>query len=116
MTEPPNLIVWGLALVLLIPQWVTDPLGSIEGILRQLLSLVFELYGLALFVRILFSWIRVPYSSRIMRFLWSITEPVLAPLRRALPPLGGIDLSPLVAFFLLRLLQQMVFSMLSWVF
>ncbi|MGC9469156.1 MAG: YggT family protein [Anaerolineae bacterium] len=111
-----TLVVWALALVLLMPQWVADPLGNIQGILQHLLGLIFEFYGLALFVRILFSWIRVPYASRIMRFLWNITEPVLAPLRRALPPLGGIDLSPLVAFFLLRLLQQMVFSMLSWIF
>ncbi len=111
-----TLVVWGLQLVILVPAWVARPLSSIGGIVQHVLRLLFDLYGLALFVRVLFSWIRVPYGGRVMRFLWTITEPVLAPIRRALPPLGGIDLSPLIAFFLLRLLQQIVFSMLSWVF
>jgi YggT family protein len=111
-----TLAVWLLQLVVLVPTWVVRPLGSIESMLRYLLRLAFDLYGMALFVRVLFSWIQVPYSSRLTRFLWTITEPLLAPIRRALPPLGFVDLSPLVAFFLLRLLQQVVFTLLSWVF
>ncbi len=111
-----TVLVWALQLVILVPAWAVRPLSSIGGILRHLLGLLFDLYGFALFVRVLFSWIQVPYASRVMRFLWKITEPVLAPIRAVLPPLGGIDLSPLIAWFLLRLLQQVVFAMLSWVF
>ena len=111
-----TLIYWGLRLVLLIPVWAVQPLSSIGDVLRYLLSLAFDLYGLALFVRVLFSWIQVPFASKATRFVWTVTEPVLAPLRRALPGLGGIDFSPVVAFFLLRLLQQVVFSLVSWIF
>ncbi|TFG69040.1 MAG: YggT family protein, partial [Anaerolineales bacterium] len=61
-------------------------------------------------------WLQVPYSSGIMRFLWKITEPVLAPIRQVLPPLMGLDLSPIVAFFLLRLLSGAVLTLIAWVF
>lgn len=111
-----TLIAWVLQLFVLVPGWLVQPLSSIGNILIYTLRLVFDLYGMALFVRVIFSWIRVPYTSRIARFLWSLTEPVLAPIRAMLPPLPGVDLSPLIAFFLLRMLQQIVFSMLSWIF
>lgn len=111
-----TVVIWLLGLVTLVPFWATRPLESVGGMLQYALRLLFDLYRLALFVRILFSWIRVPYGSGIVRFLWSITEPLLAPLRGVLPPLGGIDLSPIIAFFLLGLLERVLFSMLSWVF
>ena len=111
-----SVLMWVLQLILLIPTWLLNPLASVGSILAFVLTLIFELYSLALLVRILFEWIRVPYSSRVMRFLWDITEPVLAPIRRVLPPFAGLDFSPLVAFFLLRLLEQVVLSMVSWIF
>lgn len=111
-----TILVWGLQFARSLPFWIASPLSSIGSILQFLLALVFDLYGLALFVRILFGWLRVPYTSPVMRFLWSITEPILAPIRQVLPPFYGIDFSPIVAYLLLRLLRQIVFSMLSWIF
>ncbi len=111
-----TVIVAVLQFILYIPGWVRNPLGNIYSILNFILPLIFELYSMALFVRILFEWLRIPYSSRVMRFLWDITEPVLAPIRRALPSFGGLDFSPLIAFFLLNLLERLVFMMLGWIF
>ena len=111
-----TLIVWVLQLVLYVPTWFHNPLGNIGTMLIFVLRLVFELYSMALLVRILFEWIRVPYSSRVMRFLWDITEPLLAPIRRVLPTFGGLDFSPLIAFFLLNFVQRLVFMMLGWIF
>jgi YggT family protein len=111
-----TVLIWLLGLFILVPLWAARPLQSVGGILQYVLRLLFDLFRLALLVRVLFSWIRVPYGSRIVQFLWAVTEPVLAPLRSVLPSLGGIDLSPIIAFFLLGLLEQVVFSMLSWVF
>jgi len=111
-----TVIVAVLQFILYIPGWVRNPVGSIYTILDFILRLAFELYGMALLVRILFEWLRIPYSSRVMRFLWDITEPVLAPIRRALPSFGGLDFSPLIAFFLLNLLERLVFMMLGWIF
>jgi len=109
-----TLVMWLLQLGMLVPIWIAAPLRSIRGILIQLLNLLFELYGLALFVRILFEWVHVPYHSRVMRWLWKLTEPVLAPIRRILPPFAGLDFSPLVAFLLLRVLQRVLLTLISW--
>jgi YggT family protein len=123
-----SLISWLQRLALLLPVWVARPLDSVGVMAQFALGVLFDLYGIALFVRVLFSWVRgvgtpsVPTSSKVTRFLWAITEPVLAPIRRALSALGpslfglGLDLSPLVAFPLLRLVQQIVLSLLSWLF
>jgi YggT family protein len=43
-----------------------------------------------------------------MRFLIDVTEPLLGPLRRIIPPLGWIDISPIVAFVILFLFQQAI--------
>lgn len=111
-----TVIVWVLGLVGYIPLWFARPLDHIGEMLIYVLSFVFDLYGLALLIRILFSWIRVPYGTRVMRFLHTITEPVLGPIRSAFPPLGGFDLSPVVAYMLLWLLRQVVLTMVLWVF
>jgi YggT family protein len=66
------------------------------------------LYTLLIFIRIIFSWGMLGHSSRIMRFLVNATEPMLAPLRRMVPPVGTFDISPIVAFIILWLLQAAV--------
>jgi len=111
-----TVVFWVLRFVLQVPGWIGQPWAAVGGVLGNVLHLLFELYGVALFVGVLFSWIHVPYSSRVVRFLWTITEPILGPIRRVLPTFGGLDFSPVVAFFLLRLLQQVVFTLLAWIF
>ena len=111
-----TLVIWVLQFVLYVPVWAMNPLTGIGNFLIFALRLVFDLYSMALFVRILFEWVRIPYSSKVMRFLWDITEPLLAPIRRAIPAFGGLDFSPVIAFFLLNLLESGVFMMLGWVF
>lgn len=74
--------------------------------LLGIVCLILQLYVVALFVRIVLSWF--PGSGdgalgAVNSFLWSITEPVLAPLRSILPPVqlgaGALDLSPMVLTF-----------------
>jgi YggT family protein len=63
-------------------------------------------YILLIFATILLSWIRLPYSlttERIQRFLHETCDPYLRLFRRFVPPLGGLDLSPIVAVFALVL-------------
>jgi YggT family protein len=72
---------------------------------------VIQLYSFLLLGRIVLSWIpSIDRSTAIVRFLYQITEPVLEPVRRILPPLGMIDLSPLVVFLGLQLLQSVLLS------
>jgi YggT family protein len=65
-------------------------------------------YSLLIFIRIVFSWVMVSYSNRVMRFLLNATEPMLAPLRRIVPLVGTFDISPIVAFIILWLFQNAI--------
>jgi uncharacterized protein YggT (Ycf19 family) len=78
---------------------------TISGIQRFIQVFVL-VYGLIIFVYILTSWVRLPYSlwaSRIQGFLRDVCEPYLRLFRRVLPPLGPLDLSPIVAIIVLYL-------------
>ncbi len=73
-------------------------------------------YLLLLFAYILTSWIRLPYRpwlNRVQRFLYDVCDPYLRIFRRFLPPLGPLDLSPMVAIFVLLILQNVLVSLLQ---
>ncbi len=73
-------------------------------------------YFLLLFAYILTSWVRLPYSvwmNRIQRFLYDVCEPYLRIFRRFIPPLGPLDISPIVAIFTLWIASSLVISLLD---
>ncbi len=85
-------------------------------ILRIVIDLV-QLYILILFVRIIASWFPInPFSrvARALRVVAAITDPILVPVRRLLPPLrigaGALDLSPLIVFVALEILLSVLRS------
>jgi YggT family protein len=98
--------------------WAVFPvtLGGIVLSLQRgaIIALVgFALYGLLavfsllIFMRIVFSW-GVSSVNRVQRFLIRVTEPVLGPFRRLIPPLGMFDISPIVVLLLIHLFQQAI--------
>ncbi|MBL7066085.1 MAG: YggT family protein [Anaerolineae bacterium] len=78
------------------------------NILLRLVDLVFTLYSFAFIARALLSWFRISYYHPVARFLVQITEPVLVPLRRFVPPVGGLDFTPMVALFILWFVEQLL--------
>ena len=73
-------------------------------------------YVLLIFAYILTSWIRLPYSpwlNRVQRFLYDVCDPYLRLFRRVLPPLGPLDLSPIVAVFALVIAGRIVVALLE---
>lgn len=69
-----------------------------------------QVYQMILLARVLMSWIpNLDINNPIVRFLYRVTEPVLAPIRNALPQMGGIDLSPLVVFLGISVLMQLIY-------
>lgn len=75
-----------------------------------------RVFSLAILVRVLLSWIPMDPSNPIIRFIYDITEPVLAPLRRVIPPVGGMDLSPIVAMFVIEIVQRALLTLIASAF
>ena len=82
--------------------------GAVFRVIGFILNGLISIYTLFIVIRIIFSWGMLSYTNRIMRFLVDVTEPLLGPLRRRIPPLGWLDISPLVAILILWLFQQAV--------
>jgi YggT family protein len=82
--------------------------------ITALVSLVFRVYSILILIRVLLSWVTVnPYHPAI-RMLHQVTDPVIAPLRRLIPPIGGtVDVSPIAALILLEILHRIVVSLLG---
>ena len=77
--------------------------------LLQVLSSTLQIYSLVLIVRVLLSWFpNLDWSNPVLSGVSAITDPYLNAFRGLIPPLGGIDLSALLAFLALNLLQSLV--------
>lgn len=78
---------------------------------KTFIAVFIYVYVILILAYIITSWIRLPYSpwlNRIQRFLYDVCEPYLRLFRRVLPPLGPLDLSPMIAVLVLVLLQRIV--------
>jgi len=82
-------------------------------LLIQIINTTFRLYSYLILARIFLSWIPVDHYNPVVQFIYKITEPILVPFRIILP-LGsmGFDLSPIIVFFLLNLLQRSIINIL----
>ncbi len=88
------------------------------SIIVTIISLGFQLYEFLILIRVLLTWINTdPYNPVIrhpvVQILHRVTEPVLQPLRRVIPPIGGtVDISPVIALILLEILRRVLVSFL----
>lgn len=76
--------------------------------LAQILNIGLEIYFWILIVRALISWVNPDPYNPIVRFLYQATEPVLGRIRRVLPMMGGLDLSPLIAILAIMFIRRFV--------
>lgn len=82
----------------------------------QLIDTIFNLIYLLILLRILLSWlpalgVRLDPYNPIVRLIYQLTDPILEPFRRIIPPLGMIDISPIVAILVLQLVQNLLISL-----
>ncbi len=73
---------------------------------------IFVVVYFALIIRIVISWVGADPYNQIVQVIYSVTEPILAPFRRLPLQLGAIDFSPIVAFFVLNLVSQIIVGLL----
>jgi len=81
------------------------------GIFRLLVSWTFTILKTALIVRVISSWLPIsPYSAWV-HWSYRLSEPILSPLRRIVPVLGGLDITPIVAYILLYFIEQLLLGL-----
>jgi YggT family protein len=78
--------------------------------LAQFVQVLFQVLIFAILIRALMSWFPVAQGSAFMRILDDVTEPILSPLRKVVPRLGMMDITPIVAMIGLQILQQILVS------
>ncbi|MEW6193012.1 MAG: YggT family protein [Bacillota bacterium] len=77
-------------------------------LLIRAVDIAFQVYSWLIIVRVVLSWVRHNPYHPLIRFIYDVTEPYLRIFRRFIPPVGMIDLSPIVAFLVLEVFQVLV--------
>ena len=111
-------VVGGILLLTLLDVVRMEVISSIvatqegaAGIFHLLVSWTFTILRFALIVRVISSWLPMsPYSPWI-RWSYALSEPILAPLRRVVPNFGGLDITPILAYFLLSIVESVLFRL-----
>ena len=75
-------------------------------------AMLLQIMQIAILIRVVYSWIDPsPYpTNAFKRLLWAVTDPVLIPLRKVIPPLGMMDITPIVAIVLIGVVQRGLFA------
>ncbi len=76
--------------------------------LLNFISLLFDVLTMAVFLRAILSWIAPGQTNMLTNIVYQVTEPLLAPLRRIVPKVGMLDLTPMVAIVLLQLIGYLL--------
>ncbi|OGN77499.1 MAG: hypothetical protein A3H36_03045 [Chloroflexi bacterium RIFCSPLOWO2_02_FULL_71_16] len=88
-----------------------DPVAFLRLFAEAFIDVLGSVLTIAIFVRVLLSWVQVRLPLGLADFLFSVTEPVLGPIRRALPAMGGIDFSPFIAVIAIQIVQGLLLSL-----
>ena len=89
---------------------------NIASTLAYVVDMAFEVYIFILFARVICSWIRVNPYGKVFQFIFSLTEPLLAPIRRLMPKTMMLDFSPMILMFVLILLQRLLLTLIYMIF
>ena len=76
--------------------------------LADLIRAIGTLLYLAIFARVILSWFPMQSNNPLVQLVWTITEPILAPIRRFVPRVGMLDLTPMVALILIAIIQAVL--------
>jgi len=97
-----------LTLTLLMASGSFNPLGALLWSIPALIALLINVFIFAILIQVVISWVNPGAYNPATSLLYSLTEPLLRPARRLIPPIGGLDLSPMAAMIGLYLLQMLL--------
>lgn len=97
-----------LGLITLLRGASIHPLGLLIWAMAELLSLLLNIYMFSILIQVILSWISPGTYNPAASLIFSINEPLLAPARRLIPPLSGLDLSPVAVMVGLQLLKMLL--------
>ena len=80
--------------------------------LEAFINIVAQALVLAIFARVIMSWVPVRLPLGLNDLVWNVTEPVLAPIRRYMPIAGGMDFSPFIALLLIQIITSIILRVL----
>jgi len=80
-------------------------------VIVNFLQLLISVLMLLVIARVLVSWLAPSGGGGLVAFIYQATEPILAPIRRLVPPTGGLDWAPLIVLLLIGLLLRVVMQL-----
>ena len=83
----------------------------ITNFLATVINVIYYVFVIALLVRMILSFVGPYKYEQVWRVVRDLTEPVLAPVRRILPPMGGFDFSPLIVLLVADFLRRILLSL-----
>ena len=83
-------------------------LGNFIVAIAQIIGVILTILTWIIVIRALISWVNPDPYNQIVQFLYRVTEPILMPIRRILPAMGGFDLSPIVALVGIMFIRSFV--------
>ncbi|AKH20602.1 YggT family protein [Sedimenticola thiotaurini] len=97
-----------LILIMLVTGSGVQPLAAVAIALPELISLTINFFLIAILIQVILSWVNPGSYSPATELIDSITAPLLRPAQRLIPPIGGIDLSPMAVLVGLQLLKMLL--------
>jgi len=88
--------------------WGLNPLVYLLAAIFGLIEVVLNFYFFAIIIVIIISWVASGSYNPAVALLSQVTEPVMAPFRRILPAMGGLDFSPMVVLFIIHVLRTII--------
>lgn len=92
---------------------MVEKLNALMSMAMHIVNILFQVYTIMLFARIMASWVPEFQQYRLYQFIAYYTDPYLNIFRKVIPPLGMIDISPIVAFFVLSIAKNIIIKFLS---
>lgn len=106
-----------IVLILLLKYGGIANLGSMAAwAATGIVGLTLDFYFFALILQIILSWLAPQNQSPVLALLYQVTEPIMAPARKLLPPMGGIDFSPILTFMAIQVLNMVLVGTLVQLF